>query len=140
MEVIATSLRFVLLLQVIVISQRHLEEEALLRQTKKYSTLNLAYLIQGKIMFSLLSISFLILLFFDISIIYTPPTYSDHVAVSLYLSLSMNSLDLNEKDSDTKKTQPHKVQKSISDFFGQRKRSSCSANKSTAKLPKMMKR
>mmetsp|Transcript_13031 Transcript_13031/g.18244 ORF Transcript_13031/g.18244 Transcript_13031/m.18244 type:complete len:578 (+) Transcript_13031:34-1767(+) len=53
-------------------------------------------------------------------IIYTPPQYSDHVAVSLLLneefnSLISSSLVLNGKD--TKQAQPHKTQKSISSFF-----------------------
>jgi len=57
-------------------------------------------------------------------IIYTPPSYSDHVAVSLLLKEDWRQLHmplkliLDEKDSATKKSQPHKSQKSISSFFG----------------------
>jgi len=57
-------------------------------------------------------------------IIYTPPSYSDHVAVSLLLKKDWRQLHmplnliLDEKDSATKKSQPHKSQKSISSFFG----------------------
>jgi exonuclease III len=68
-------------------------------------------------------------------IIYTPPSFSDHVAVSLLLGESNNTttnisgsrcnwrsenwgnLVLDEKDPSTKKAQPHKVQKSIASFF-----------------------
>jgi hypothetical protein len=56
-------------------------------------------------------------------IIYTPPSYSDHVAVSLLLNKSWRStmlsstLVLDSKCSDTKKSQPHKSQRSISSFF-----------------------
>lgn len=57
-------------------------------------------------------------------IIYTPPSYSDHVATSLLLredeattyfrtNLTLESI----KDSGTKKSQPHKVQQSISNYF-----------------------
>jgi len=56
-------------------------------------------------------------------IIYTSPTYSDHVATSLLLNddgttnyFRLN-LTLNVKDSSTRKSQPHKVQQSISNFF-----------------------
>ncbi len=58
-------------------------------------------------------------------IIYTPPSYSDHVAVSLLLDedwdrqyCQNNTLVLNGKCPKTKKTQPHKAQMSISSFFG----------------------
>jgi hypothetical protein len=59
-------------------------------------------------------------------IIYTAPSYSDHVAVSLKLNEEwdckyMNrTLQLDYKNVDVKKTQPHKSQKSISSFFGQK--------------------
>jgi len=57
-------------------------------------------------------------------IIYTPPSYSDHVAISLLLKKDWcqrhmpSKLVLDEKDPATKKSQPHKSQKSISSFFG----------------------
>jgi exodeoxyribonuclease III len=52
--------------------------------------------------------------------IYTPPSFSDHIATSLLMDDSILPIDLllDEKDSDTRKTQPHKVQKSIASFFG----------------------
>lgn len=53
--------------------------------------------------------------------IYTPPTYSDHIAVSLLMKNDFGSplgqLTLDEKDSATKKSQPHKKQRSIAAFF-----------------------
>lgn len=53
--------------------------------------------------------------------IYTPPTYSDHIAVSLLMKnefgTSIGQLILDEKDSATKKSQPHKKQRSIASFF-----------------------
>ena len=53
-------------------------------------------------------------------IVYTPPSYSDHIATSLLLKDSFvnTSLDLDESDTATKKAQPHKKQKSIASFFG----------------------
>jgi exodeoxyribonuclease III len=53
-------------------------------------------------------------------IIYTPPSFSDHIAVSLLMDDTCCSRDLilDEKDSTTKKSQPHKSQKSIGAFFG----------------------
>lgn len=56
-------------------------------------------------------------------IIYTPPSYSDHVAISLLLKKewgednSMGDLTLTN-DTATKKSQPHKGQQQISSFFG----------------------
>lgn len=52
--------------------------------------------------------------------IYTPPSFSDHIAVSLLLSDDCRSPDLvlNESDAATRKAQPHKTQKSIKSFFG----------------------
>lgn len=52
--------------------------------------------------------------------IYTPPSYSDHIAVSLKMNQDFEryfttSLVLK---GNTKKSQPHKTQKSISSFFG----------------------
>lgn len=51
--------------------------------------------------------------------IYTPPSFSDHIAVSLLLedSCCANDLVLNQSDSATRKAQPHKAQKSIQSFF-----------------------
>ena len=57
-------------------------------------------------------------------IVYTPPSYSDHVAISLWLDEEWdekccnNMLELDGKCTKTKKAQPHKAQKSISSFFG----------------------
>jgi len=56
-------------------------------------------------------------------IVYTPPSFSDHTAISLLLDdeyfrvPSMGMSVLNEDDSHTRKAQPHKAQKSISSFF-----------------------
>ena len=53
--------------------------------------------------------------------IYTPPTYSDHIAISLLMNNSfgdtLGQLTLDEKDSATKKSQPHKKQRSIAAFL-----------------------
>ena len=53
--------------------------------------------------------------------IYTPPSYSDHIAVSLLLKDDIilngsNKLEL-MNDASTRKAQPHKRQRSISSFF-----------------------
>merc|ERR1711916_410066 len=48
--------------------------------------------------------------------IYFPPEYSDHIAVSLLLKYEEKSLTL-AKDLQTKQTQPHIRQKSVTDFF-----------------------
>jgi hypothetical protein len=52
--------------------------------------------------------------------IYTPPSFSDHIAISLLLDggLLRTDLVLDAKDSSTKKSQPHKLQTSIASFFG----------------------
>jgi hypothetical protein len=52
-------------------------------------------------------------------IIYTPPSFSDHVGVSLLVddTLCCCDLTLNEQDSCTRKAQPHMVQTSIASFF-----------------------
>jgi hypothetical protein len=52
--------------------------------------------------------------------IYTPPSFSDHIAISLLLDSDCCSPDLalNESDPTTRKAQPHKTQKSIKSFFG----------------------
>ena len=51
--------------------------------------------------------------------IYTPPSFSDHIAISLLLDDDCCSHDmkLNEQDPGTRKAQLHKSQKSISSFF-----------------------
>lgn len=52
--------------------------------------------------------------------IYTPPSFSDHIAISLLLDdecCQGKSLILEEEDRLTRKAQPHKLQKSISSFF-----------------------
>lgn len=53
-------------------------------------------------------------------IVYTPPSYSDHIATSLLIKDSFvdTSLEIDESDAGTKKAQPHKKQKSIASFFG----------------------
>jgi len=53
--------------------------------------------------------------------IYTPPSFSDHIAVSLLLDdsiLPKRDLVLNQTDAATKHAQPHKSQPSITSFFG----------------------
>jgi hypothetical protein len=52
-------------------------------------------------------------------IVYTPPSFSDHIGVSLLLDDVMlpRDLVLNESDAATRKAQPHKLQKSIVSFF-----------------------
>ncbi|KAL7551181.1 hypothetical protein ACHAWF_014390 [Thalassiosira exigua] len=54
--------------------------------------------------------------------IYTPPSYSDHVAVSLrmrdgFRDERVGSLEL-DNDVSTRRAQPHKKQRSIASFFG----------------------
>mmetsp|Transcript_47065 Transcript_47065/g.135598 ORF Transcript_47065/g.135598 Transcript_47065/m.135598 type:complete len:137 (-) Transcript_47065:487-897(-) len=54
--------------------------------------------------------------------IYTPPSFSDHTAISLLLDDDIlkdqhSAMGLDEKDPPTKKAQPHKSQKSIASFF-----------------------
>ena len=51
--------------------------------------------------------------------IYTPPSFSDHIGVSLLMSESIClwDLGLDENDRATRKSQPHKSQKSIASFF-----------------------
>jgi len=79
-------------------------------------------------------------------IIYTPPSYSDHIAVSLFLNHDdwhkqhfSTSLALDVKCPYTKKTQPHKSQTSISSFFG-KSSSSSSPSSSTPSTSQEMKR
>merc|ERR1712157_344803 len=49
-------------------------------------------------------------------IVYTPPSYSDHVGVCAWMRECVPNLSL-EKDTPTKKAQPHKLQRCISSFF-----------------------
>ena len=53
--------------------------------------------------------------------IYTPPSYSDHIAVSLLMNDNfsdfLGQMTLDEKDLATKKSQPHKKQRSIAAFL-----------------------
>jgi len=52
-------------------------------------------------------------------IIYTPPSFSDHVGVSLLMNdeCCPRDLDLNGSDSAARNSQPHKSQKSIASFL-----------------------
>jgi hypothetical protein len=58
-------------------------------------------------------------------IIYTPPSFSDHVAVSLLLKNDIvhTPLVLDESDAQTRKAQPHKAQRSVAAFFGTKTKS-----------------
>lgn len=51
--------------------------------------------------------------------IYTPPSFSDHIGISALFDDSLLARDqvLDDKDPTTRKTQPHKLQKSIASFF-----------------------
>lgn len=67
-------------------------------------------------------------------IVYTPPSYSDHVAVSLLLSDDIfegapSTVVFDDKRACTKKAQPHKSQSSIADFFGKKNRQTSEASK-----------
>jgi len=69
-------------------------------------------------------------------IIYTPPSYSDHVAVSALFTPQdsiCSYLCLDEKDQKTKKSQPHKSQLSISSFFTKCDKSSTKDKQAVAK-------
>ncbi len=52
--------------------------------------------------------------------IYTPPSYSDHIAISVLLDDSMcpHKLDFCENDKSTKESQPHKKVRTINSYFG----------------------
>lgn len=52
--------------------------------------------------------------------IYTPPSFSDHIAISVLLDDSCCSynLVLNDQDKQTKAAQPHKKARTITSFFG----------------------
>ena len=64
--------------------------------------------------------------------IYTPPSYSDHIAVSLLMKSSFKEF-VGEvtlaNDASTRKAQPHKKQRSISSFF------SSASSKSSSTVP-----
>lgn len=50
--------------------------------------------------------------------IYTPPSFSDHIAISLLMDDSVLSRDLQlQMDASTRKAQPHKLQRSIAACF-----------------------
>ena len=51
--------------------------------------------------------------------IYTPPSFSDHIGVSLLMDAAFcpRDLILDEKDRATRKAQPHKAQTTIASFF-----------------------
>ena len=51
--------------------------------------------------------------------IYTPPRYSDHIAISLLMKdkILQRNLVLDDKSSSTRKAQPHKRQRLIASFF-----------------------
>lgn len=72
--------------------------------------------------------------------VYTPPSFSDHIGVSLLLDDDVlpRDLVLNENDAPTRKAQPHKKQKSITSFFSNSTAASDGAKpmaKSKAKAP-----
>lgn len=52
--------------------------------------------------------------------VYTPPSYSDHIAISVLLddSLCSSKLQLLENDKSTKESQPHKKVRTINSYFG----------------------
>ena len=64
--------------------------------------------------------------------IYTPPSFSDHIAVSLLLNESCCARDLvfDDADFETRKSQPHKSQTTLSSFFGAAGAAKGSTNKS----------
>ena len=52
-------------------------------------------------------------------LIYTPPTFSDHIAVSAAFDECLVPRDLKlQSDAATRKAQPHKIQRTIASFFG----------------------
>eukprot|EP00934_Nitzschia_sp_Nitz4_P004203 Nitzschia sp. Nitz4//scaffold48_size128905//89384//91204//NITZ4_003611-RA/size128905-processed-gene-0.120-mRNA-1//-1//CDS//3329553015//4193//frame0 len=63
-------------------------------------------------------------------IIYTPPSFSDHVAISLLLDnksiTGLEQISSNLQHVTTRKAQPHKMQQSITSFFGKASSSSVS--------------
>jgi hypothetical protein len=52
--------------------------------------------------------------------VYTPPSWSDHIAVSVVLDLQVNNVVL-KNDAATRQTQPHKKQTCITSFLTKRK-------------------
>ena len=52
--------------------------------------------------------------------IYTPPSFSDHIAISVLLddTLCSYNLELREQDKPTKASQPHKKVRTINSYFG----------------------
>ena len=66
-------------------------------------------------------------------LVYTPPSFSDHIGVSLLTddALLWDKLVLLENDTRTRKAQPHKLQKSIASFFT--KSDAATTQKSTSK-------
>ncbi|EJK60164.1 hypothetical protein THAOC_19533 [Thalassiosira oceanica] len=77
-------------------------------------------------------------------IVYTPPSYSDHVAISLLMregfggeycrTAGGGALELGT-DPETKKAQPHKRQRSIASFFGSTAKAANSAGEKKRKQP-----
>ena len=67
--------------------------------------------------------------------IYTPPSYSDHIAVSLLMKSSFKDFVgelVLDNDASTRKAQPHKKQRSIASFFGTAGSKSSSSRSATA--------
>jgi hypothetical protein len=66
--------------------------------------------------------------------IYTPPSFSDHIAISVLLddALCSYQLELREQDKSTKASQPHKKVRTINSYF---RPSSCGSNKQQQKVP-----
>lgn len=68
--------------------------------------------------------------------VYTPPTFSDHIGVSLLLDDSIRTQSTFENvtfDTATRKTQPHKQQKTIASLFSAQR--SDSSGKDSEKVP-----
>lgn len=62
-------------------------------------------------------------------LIYTPPTFSDHIGVSASFDDNLEPRNLVlQSDVATRKTQPHKVQRTIASFFGMTASSSDSSS------------
>ena len=57
--------------------------------------------------------------------VYTPPSFSDHIAISVLLDdvLCSNKLNLLESDKQTKESQPHKKVRTINSYFAAASRS-----------------
>lgn len=67
-------------------------------------------------------------------LIYTPPSFSDHIAISLLLDdeCLTPSLALDKSDSPTRTAQPHKSQKTIASFFASASSTSKNQNRSSS--------